>query len=385
MNSKKVYIIRNKQIPFYNQIRVFHYNNCTCNMNPNDKDPKKKNKWKFIFGKKGIQEFAHKIADNVIKGNEIRTVEVINRILSYCDIKITSKELTKLLTLPKHNINTKVNKIMVKEICDLLRSQSPHVQIPGVYIFTHNETGSKYVGSSSQLAIRLRSYIKKKDRPEGLLRPLLYKEGINSFSLEIIPIKENYGYRAELVLEQYYLLDPAFNLNKIKVANNPSGSSAKSLYMYNRDKTVLYYYSTQQKDFVKNLNIHFETFKKHLANETYYLGKYSFTREWISTAKVLNIPLVNLVLMLQKDRIKYNKNKPVTSHSRNIMLISVNDTSFPSSFNEEGQTSNVKLFSGIRPCIRYLKDEKGLPATRETLLKYIMSGKEYHGYFCKFV
>jgi hypothetical protein len=118
--------------------------------------------------------------------------------------------------------------------------------------------------------------------------------------------------------------------------------------------------------------------------------------------------------MLQKDRIKYNKNKPVTSHSRNIMLISVNDTSFPPSFNEEGQTSSprpplqgwageilisplpphaggggqtsdVKIFSGVRPCIRYLKDEKGLPATRETLLKYIMSGKEYHGYFCKFV
>jgi hypothetical protein len=172
-----------------------------------------------------------------------------------------------------------MNKIMVKEIYDLLRSPSPHVQTPGVYIFTHNETGSKYVGSSSQLAIRLRNYIKKKDRPDGLLRPLLYKEGINSFSLEIIPIKENYGYRAELVLEQYYLLDPAFNLNKIKVANNPSGSNAKPLYMYNRDKTVLYYFSTQQKDFVKNLNIHFETLKKHLANETYYLGKYSFTRE----------------------------------------------------------------------------------------------------------
>jgi hypothetical protein len=82
-----------------------------------------------------------------------------------------------------------------------------------------------------------------------------------------------------LVLEQYYLLNPIFNLNKVKVANNPSGSNAKSLYMYNRDKSILYYYSTQQKDFIKNLNIHFETLKKHLNNGTYYLGKYSFSRE----------------------------------------------------------------------------------------------------------
>jgi len=82
-----------------------------------------------------------------------------------------------------------------------------------------------------------------------------------------------------LVLEQYYLLNPIFNLNKVKVVNNPSGFNANSLYMYNRDKSILYYYSTQQKDFIQNLNIHFETLKKHLNNGTYYLGKYSFSRE----------------------------------------------------------------------------------------------------------
>jgi len=152
-------------------------------------------------------------------------------------------------------------------------------QVPGTYIFTHNKTGSKYVGSSLQLAKRLHSYINKKNIPSGLFIPLLHKEGINNFSLEIIPIKEDLNYRAELVLEQYYLLDPVFNLNIIKVANNPSGSNAKSLYMYNRNKTILYYFSTQQSDFIKNLNIHFGTFKKHLDNGTYYLGRYSFSRE----------------------------------------------------------------------------------------------------------
>jgi len=93
---------------------------------------------------------------------------------------------------------------MIKEIKDLLGMQSSKKQILGVYVFTHNRTGSKYIGSSLQLSIILNNYINKKDRPEGLLRPLLYREGIDNFSLDVIPIVNNWGYRAELVLEQYY-------------------------------------------------------------------------------------------------------------------------------------------------------------------------------------
>jgi len=109
-------------------------------------------------------------------------------ILSYCNIKVTKNELKELLSLPKYTINTKDNKEMFKEIIELVGSSSIKTGIPGVYIFTHNLTGSKYVGSSSQLAVRLNNYIKKKDKPLGLFRPILYKDGINKFSLEIIPI-----------------------------------------------------------------------------------------------------------------------------------------------------------------------------------------------------
>ena len=89
----------------------------------------------------------------------------------------------------------------------------------------------------------------------------------------------NYNFRSEIVLEQYYLLDPSFNLNTVKVANNPSGSNARPWYLYNRDKTVLFYSSTQQTDFIKNLNISHLTFSQHLKKGTYYLNKYLFTRE----------------------------------------------------------------------------------------------------------
>jgi hypothetical protein len=245
--------------------------------------------------------------------------------------------------------------------------------VAGVYIFTHSLTGSKYVGSSSQLAVRLNGYIKNKYRSTGLFVPLLYKEGLNNFTLEIIPIAKDFGFRGELVLEQYFLLNGLFNLNRIKVANNPSGANSKPLYMYNRDKSILYYYSLQQKDFITNLNIHFETFQKHLKNNTYYLGKYSFSREFVLTAKVLDISILNLILRLQKDRINFNKNKPINIDRKVIQLTSLtnpNDTHF---------------LYGIRSSLRFMYKEKGLSVSRETLIKYIKLGKPYHGYLCKYV
>jgi len=75
-------------------------------------------------------------------------------------------------------------------------------------------------------------YLKFKYKTTGKLIPFIHKEKLSNFSLEIIPLYDNYDFRSEIVLEQYYLLDPSFNLNTIKVANNPSGSNAKPLYMY---------------------------------------------------------------------------------------------------------------------------------------------------------
>ena len=175
---------------------------------------------------------------------------------------------------------------MKKEIKKLLGLSSHKIQIPGVYIFTHKLTGSKYVGSSSQLLKRLALFIKEKDKISGLFIPLLYKEGFYNFKLEIIPYsKEMKFQRKSFSFIAIYLLNSAFNLNRVKVVNNPRGSNVKGLYMYNRDKTILYYYSREQKNFIDNFNIHFETMQKHLKMGTYYLGRYSFTRCLIYTAK----------------------------------------------------------------------------------------------------
>lgn len=370
MNSKKPFILRESRKYFYTKSRLLQNNN---NVYFNNEDPNNKNKWKWILGRKGSQIYSHQLAEDILKSGKHPSADAINKILFNCKIKITEEELKEIINLPKHVINTKENLNMNKEINDLLGLPSSKKQVKGVYIFTHIDSGYKYVGSSFQLAVRLRSYIKNKDRCIGKFVPLLRKEGISKFSLEIIPIVNNWNFRADIVLEQYYLLDPKFNLNTIKVVNNPSGSTSKPLYMYNRDKSILYYYSRQQKDFIVNLNIHYATFHKHLSNNTYYLGKYLFSRNLELTTKISNIPLLDLALRLQKDRIKFNKNKPINSKSRVILLTSIKNS------------KDVKLFYGIKSCIKYLSKEKGLPSTKETLIKYINNDKSYHGYICKYI
>lgn len=81
-----------------------------------------------------------------------------------------------------------------------------------------------------------------------------------------------------------------------------SDLNAKCLFMYNRDKSILYYCTANQREFLDSLNIHNNTYKKHLAKGTYYLGKYLFTGYLVPTAKFKNLSLSELALMLEKDR-----------------------------------------------------------------------------------
>jgi hypothetical protein len=141
----------------------------------------------------------------------------------------------------------------------------------GVYIFTCLTTGQKYVGSSSQLSFRLKGYLNQTHKNTGKLIPLIKEIGLSEFKLEVISLPYYSEFRPEIVLEQYYLLDPSFNLNTVRIANNPSGSNSKALYFYNRDKSILYFSTTQQKDFISKLNISHFTFTKHLTNGTYYV------------------------------------------------------------------------------------------------------------------
>jgi hypothetical protein len=342
-----------------------------------------KEDWKIILGRKGTPLLSHKLAMEQIKSHQPVNFKVINEILAYCNISINEEILNTLINVPSiliKNLDTNESKKIIKYN---IGSPSSKIQIPGVYIFTHKFTGAKYVGSSSQLAIRLSGYLNKTHKPIGKFVPLLLKENISNFSLEIIPLVDNYIFKSEIVLEQYFLLDPSFNLNTVKVANNPSGSNAKPLFMYNRDKTILYYSSIQQKDFIINLNISHFTFSKHLKNSSYYLGKYLFSREPVLNAKVSDITILELALQLEKDRKLFNKNKPLNSLSKTVLMCLDLNTSISRVAPLKEDSKDILFFS-IGKCVEYLRG-KGLPATQTTLVKYIDTGKSYYGYIFKYV
>jgi len=349
--------------------------------NKNAIDSASAEKWKLILGRKGTMLNAHKISTDHIKSGKPVNYEVINDILAYSNISISQEIFNDLINIKDRvlieNLDTKEARKFIKDNFGSLHSKT---QIPGVYIFTHKFTGDKYVGSTSQLSIRLTRYLGYRHELSGKFIPILHKDKTSSFTLEIIPLVNNYPFRPEIILEQYYLLDPSFNLNTIKVANNPSGSNAKPLFMYNRDKTILYYSSTQQKDFIVNLNISHFTFTKHLNKGSYYLGKYHFSRKLESNAKVKEISIFDLALQLEKDRKIFNKNKPITSLSRSILMC-LNSNSIDSN---TISGDNTVLFHSIGKCVEYLRS-KGHPATPITLLKYIDTGKSYYGYTFKSV
>jgi hypothetical protein len=339
----------------------------------NNNKPKLDNRWKEILGRTGTNKHAHVLAIEIINTGKPVTAENINEILAYCNIKITKQELESLISTTSFTLTNLNQKSITKEILkDKLGLPNSKQRIPGIYIFTHVSTGRKYVGSSSQLAFRLNGYINLSHRESGLLIPLLKKEGLKNFSLQVFPFYNNYIKGSEIVLEQYYLLDSGFTLNTIRVANNPSGSNSKSLYMYNRDMTTLYFFSTKQIDFIRKLNVHYTTFSKHLEKGTYYLGKYLFSRVPVLTAKVKDMSDLDLALMLEKDRVKYNKNKPLNSLSKPIILRDLN------------KLENTIVLTSLGKCVEFLHN-KGLSVSQVTLVKHINLGKAYKGYLCEYV
>lgn len=336
-----------------------------------EKNSNKKQDWGVILGRKGKNVFAHQLANSQVNSNKPVTLKVLNEILAYSNILVSEDTLNSLLAIPKLVFYD----LHKQETLDLIYEKfgAPHskIQTQGVYIFTYLSTGQKYVGSSSQLVFRLKSYLVQTHKSTGKLIPLIKEVGLSKFKLEVICLPYFPEFKSEIILEQYFLLDPSFNLNTIKVSNNPSGSNSKALFMYNRDRSILYYYTTQQKDFISKLNISHFSFTKHLTKGTYYLGKYLFTRESNNSAIQSHMTLPEIALMLKIDRVKFNKEKPVNGLSKAIVLIDV-------------QSKEELFFESLGQCINFLKS-KGFSASQMTLVKRLNTDQSYKGYICKTV
>lgn len=339
-------------------------NNSTNNGNnsfmENENKPNKKSNWLDTLNNDLKQRF--ELAKEFMRTKKKANAAIINKLL-YSNISET--DLQNLLNGPRFlftdlNNQKEAFKVIIKE-------GKNFGSFSGIYIWTHISSGKKYVGSAYHLPTRLRSYFSRTHNI-GKLLPLLSNFPITEFNLEVVFTPHSKDFRNEMVLEQYYLLDGSFNLNTIRVSNNPSGSNAKPLFMYNRDFSILYFSSTKQIDFINKLGIHYVTFNKHLKNETYYLGKYVFSRKFINTAQKFDISLFDLCNQLEKDRAKFNVNKPVNSLSISIVLI-------------DDSTKEKHFFHSLGSTIQFLKDN-GHKADQRTLVKRLNTDILYYGYKC---
>ena len=340
-------------------------NSTTGEINPpseNSEKPKKnKISWLASLSKEMKEKF--ELAREFMRTNKKANVDIINKLL---DSNISETDLHNLLNGPKILFtDLSDRKSLIKMIT---KTGKDFGSLSGVYIWTHVPSNKKYVGSAIHLPTRLRSYFLKTINI-GKFLPILNNSPISEFNLEVRFTPYSSHFRNEMVLEQYFLLDKTFNMNTIRISNNPSGSNAKSLFMYNRDLSILYYSSTKQIDFVRELGIHHTTFSKHLNNGTFYLGKYVFTKEFVETAQKVDLSMFDLLNMLEKDRVKFNINKPINSLSTSVVLI-------------DDSTQEKHFFLSLGSALKFLKD-KGYRADQRTLVKRLDTNILYYGYNCK--
>ena len=105
----------------------------------------------------------------------------------------------------------------------------------------------------------------------GLLLPILRKEGIAAFSLEIFIIPSKFPSNSYLFLEQYHLLNKNFYLNTQRIVQFRALRS-HTIYLYDREGKILYYSTESHSKFKQELGIHYTTFNKYMNQDSYYLN-----------------------------------------------------------------------------------------------------------------
>jgi len=137
--------------------------------------------------------------------------EVINKLLVNQQVSISQEELYKLIAIPGVKFELPLNDDTLRAFISLVGRSNSRVNRSGVYIFSRLASGRKYVGSSNSLARRLFGYFRHEYNEKdnfGLLLPLLKKEGVAAFSLEMFIVPLRYPSDSYLFLEQYYLPCP---------------------------------------------------------------------------------------------------------------------------------------------------------------------------------
>lgn len=308
---------------------------------------------------------AYRLAIQYINEKRAITAVEVNKVLAFSGISISQEMLNKILSRPRLDFSDlNSSTIKIEKFLRTIGTVRGKVQVPGVYIWTHLVTGDMYVGSSSKLARRLIGYFNNNHNDTGRLIPLIKKEGVSAFKLQVIPLTESYTVNQELCLEQYFLLQSKFNLNTLKVVNDYSGARAIPLYMYTKDLSKLISSSNIQEDFIFKLKVHHSIFSNSLKTGAVYLGKYVFTDKPVVGAKESNMSETDINFMLDKDRSELKKSK-----GRKVIIKGIEEN------------KDTMVFDSISSSITFLNNIA--PSNKTTLCRHIESGKPYNGYLCK--
>lgn len=312
-----------------------------------------------------------------INSNNSTTYTVINEILLNQNLSVTNNKLTELLKVKSIEIDLPIITFESKELLAKLTGKSKYKGFFGVYIFIHKNTGQKYVGSSNLLRRRIDYYFKGDFPLTGKFLPLLYKEGLKAFNLKIFKLNHNkFNSQDALILEQYFLLNKEFNLNTLRVVNAGS-SKGTGVYIYDLLCNILYYHAKSKIELKRVLNIHPETCRKYLDTKVPYLNKYLLLSHPVLTYVNTDIPIKNLVDIIQKER----QAMYISGTNRKIPVIL--EIKEGNTFVDNTIINSTLNFDSLSSCIEYLK-KLGLIIKRDTLTKYIKNEKVFHNFLCEY-
>lgn len=186
--------------------------------------------------------------------------------------------------------------------------------------------------------------------------------GIENFSLQIYKIDPvlfegefNLRERAlSLALEQYFIFTKNPVLNHIKVAGSAPGgpmdektklsikkSNSKPLYIYNHDKTILYYIGESTVTICKEFKLCKHTLFKHLTSGVALYGKLTISKELLPEVTIKLLDIKELVGILAEGKstlnLNYKSNKKIS-----ITLI-------------DNETKKKYFFASLRSASKFTK------------------------------
>lgn len=311
-----------------------------------------------------------------INSGKPTTYLIINKVLLNQNLSVTESKLKELLKVKGVELDLLVSTKESRLVLDELTGKSVYKGFSGVYMFIHKDTGQKYVGSSNLLRRRLDYYFKGNFPLAGKFLPLLHKEGLKAFKLIIYKLDSNkFGNQDALILEQYHLLSKEFDLNTLRVVNTGS-SKGDAVYVYDLTCSTLYYHAKSKIELKRVLKIHTETSKKYVDSKLPYLNKFLLLSYPIPTALTSNISVKDLLDVMQTER----KEAYILGTRRSISV----ELEIKKGNTLVNNVDNRTLsFDSLTSCIEYLRG-LGLIIKRDTLTKYIINGKVFHNFLCKY-